>query len=292
MKARILPFAIAVWIAVMILRPGDESWSQFKPEKYGIGATLVQSDSTAPVVIRGCTPGGSAERAGLRRDDCVLALDDHSVLGWKLEDVIKYISCDAPLPLRITVGRGSTQLSVELVRERYSDMAARQGIRFESTGDSTGYLAVPLNELPAVATGAVVDLSGLRDSHCRGASPDGGGECETLLYFWASWCGPCKGLMAEIDSLAQRQLVKPGLKLVGINVDDSCEVFQSAVNSLSPPGRQYWAGGWHGRLPQLLRVYRRGIPTGALLDSQGRLLRVSTGIDSVLTLLRKDDTDE
>lgn len=91
-RNRMLFVAIAVWVAAILLRAGDPSWSQFKPEKYGIGAALVQSDSTAPVVIRGCSPGGPADRAGLQRDDRVLALDDHSVLGWKLKDVVKYIS--------------------------------------------------------------------------------------------------------------------------------------------------------------------------------------------------------
>jgi thiol-disulfide isomerase/thioredoxin len=274
---------VMVGMGCLLLHVGIGFADTFSPERFGIGATLVKADSISPVVVHNCTKGGPADRAGLLPGDTLAELDGRSVLSWPLKQVLDYLIRNKPLPLRVTVQRGGASLSVELVRARISDIAAGVGLRYEPTADSTNYRAVPLNERPAAAIGEVVSPTGLHNRECHETRFESSGSEYTLIYFWASWCGPCKILMKE---MAKDPADPSRVRIVGINVDAACETFQAAADSLHPSGEQFWAGGWYGDLAQLLRVHRSGIPTGALLDREGRLLEVSVGVNSVLSMLR------
>ena len=52
------------------------------PERFGIGATLVEPDSVGTLVVRACSPGGPADQAGLAPGDTLIALDGQSIVGW------------------------------------------------------------------------------------------------------------------------------------------------------------------------------------------------------------------
>lgn len=52
-----------------------------------------------------------------------------------------------------------------------------------------------------------------------------------LLNFWASWCGPCRQEMPHLNELKDRY--EPlGLKVYGVNVDESSSEAQRAIKSL------------------------------------------------------------
>jgi thioredoxin 1 len=52
---------------------------------------------------------------------------------------------------------------------------------------------------------------------------------QTLVDFWAEWCGPCKMLTPVIEELAKEQDVR----LLKINVDESPELAQAlGINSI------------------------------------------------------------
>lgn len=40
----------------------------------------------------------------------------------------------------------------------------------------------------------------------------------TLLHFWASWCGPCRTELPELDAL-QREAANDGVKVVAVSLD-------------------------------------------------------------------------
>jgi thiol-disulfide isomerase/thioredoxin len=213
--------------------------------------------------------------------DELVELDGRDVRAWPLQDVLDYLIRDEPLAVNVTLRRGGKALGVQIVRARFSDIGAGAGVRYELSSDSTRYKAVPLVEPPAAVHGDSVVLQGLYGRDCGKAELRVGNGQYRFLYFWASWCGPCKVFMRRIAA-ERGHVTSP--ELIGINVDDECETFRAAADSIRPPGEQYWAGGYHADLPQVLRIYRRGIPTAIVLDPESRLLAVAVGIDSALAL--------
>ena len=272
-------------ILLSSMPPGGSSRGQFRPDKYGIGVTLVRYDSTGAITIKDCSPGGPAQLVGLLPGDRLWNLDGVSVSGRSFAEVIEYLISERPDTVRITVLRDSTAFSVEVVRARFSDIAAKSGLRYVPTRDSLSFMTIPAEEKAQLTVGSLFEPTGLKDIHCNDAKLLLPARTQTFLYFWASWCGPCKALIQQLE--AQRQEVAGRtLNVVGLNVDSHCDLFRAVADSLHPLGEQYWCGGWYGDLPQAFRVYRRGIPTGALIDGEGRLIAVSTAVDSVLLLFK------
>lgn len=275
---------VGVVSASALICSGGGSVIGVSPEHFGIGATLVKADSVSAAVVRSCFKGGPADRAGLMPGDTLVELDGRSVRSWSLKAIIDYLIRDEPLALRITLHRRSASYSVELVRARISDIAAGVGLRYVPNEDSTNYTAVPLHEVPGAVAGDTLSVIDFVDRACRDVRFISPQREYTFFYFWASWCGPCKIIMKEVE---QKSVDSSRVCLVGVNVDSSCEVFRAAVDSLGTKGEQYWGGGWYGELTQKFRVHRRGIPTAAVLDRNARLIGVSTGVDSVLLMLRR-----
>ena len=77
-------------------------------------------------------------------------------------------------------------------------------------------------------------------------------------------------------------------RLIAVNLDEKCKDFRSAVDKIDPPGEDVWGAGWNGPLSQVLGVYRRGVPTAALLDRDGRLLQIVTGADAIKQMIRTE----
>ena len=251
------------------------------PDRFGIGAVLVQGGNP-PVIVKECIKGGPADRAGLVPGDTLVSLDEKDVRSWALKAVLEYMLIDRPLPVRVTVCRGSDHLSVQILRARISDIASGAGFRYEPNADSSNFVAVPLKELPPVRIGDVVGRLNVQDLHCRTQTLDPPRAQVTVCYFWAAWCAPCKLSMREIRDLA---IDTTRTRFVGMSVDNSCDAFKLAAGSLHPRGAQYWVGGWYGDVAQKFQVHRRGIPTAVLIDRDGRLVRIATGVTDVSNLL-------
>ena len=262
--------------ALLLLTSTNARSDDFSPDRFGIGATLVQPQDSTFIEIRNCAPNGPAARAGLEVGDRLVELDGKPIGDWSFHQVMDYLMRSEPLPLRVTVRRGQTLVSVELIRMRISDIAAEQGIRWVPEGET--YRSVPLHARPEVNIGDVVPLDSLSTPACAPTAFAVSGK-STVVYFWTTWCGPCKQLINELRTTQTQH------RLIAINLDRECADFQKAVDSIDPPGDDAWAGGWYGRLSQVLGVYRRGVPTAALLDSDGRLLQVATGTDAIIKMM-------
>jgi thiol-disulfide isomerase/thioredoxin len=188
-----------------------------------------------------------------------------------------YMIRDKPLPIGLTVRRGSQLVSLHVVRAKFSDIAANAGFRIKK--NSMGYVAVPIDESPAFKNGELIAFGALSDPQCNESTLSSPTQ-PTFVYFWASWCSPCKELMRRMKEAGPRKV-----RVIGVNIDAQCETFRSLNESLQPPGEQVWTGP-SSRLAQGFRVHRRGIPAGGVVDSQGKLVATALGVDSLLTLYK------
>ena len=276
--------ALLLLLAAVVEAPAAES---FAPERFGIGAYLGQADSLSPIKVLQCVRGGPADRAGLLPGDIFKELDDLDLRGVRLDRVMELLLIDEPRPVHVTVLRDSLELSLVILRQRIADIAAGVGLKYVLDPNTKTYRPAPLHEADPWQVGQ--SLPGLEalSRECTPVSVGFPKDRATFVYFWASWCKPCKNLIATLKATGDSLQAPPAAALIGINLDESCEVFAEAASRLSPPGEQYWGGGTHGEWAQRVRTYRRGIPTGVLLDGAGRIWRITTGADSLLAALKE-----
>lgn len=92
-----------------------------------------------------------------------------------------------------------------------------------------------------------------------------------LLTFWASWCGPCRQELPELEKLVG-ELAKEGFVLVTINMDQSPEMGMRFLQQHDIDVPAY-------RMNQrdLSQLGVRSLPTNVLLDREGRPVRIFNG---------------
>ncbi len=95
-----------------------------------------------------------------------------------------------------------------------------------------------------------------------------------LLNFWASWCGPCREEMPELEKLQQKYQAL-GFKVMGVNVETAPEKAQAFLKNLNIT------------FPILLdseqtvsKTYQvEAMPTTYLMDRQGKLRFLHKGYE-------------
>ncbi len=103
-----------------------------------------------------------------------------------------------------------------------------------------------------------------------------------MLSFWASWCGPCMGLVPHERELVEQYEGKPFV-LIGVNGDSEKKDLKKVIAENKITWRSFWAGekGPEGPIPRSWNV--NGWPTIYLIDETG-VIRSKTAIGKTLDM--------
>ena len=92
----------------------------------------------------------------------------------------------------------------------------------------------------------------------------------TLVDFWASWCGPCRGENPAVVK-AYRKYHPKGLAILGVSLDDQKDNWEKAIKKDRLPWTQVSdLKGWQNSAAVLYGV--QGIPMNFLLDKKGKII--------------------
>ena len=169
---------------------------------------------------------------------------------------------------RETVSREAEKL-FNIVLDKYADCPTHQPTNTWQVKATLGEVAkAELYELNHLSLGKVapeiegegIDGKELKLSDYRGKV--------VVLSFWASWCGPCMGMVPSERRLAKRMNGKP-FALIGVNGDDED---RDAVKHVVEKEKMTWPSFWSrkgpdGPIPTAWNV--RGWPTVFVIDPDG-----------------------
>jgi thiol-disulfide isomerase/thioredoxin len=126
--------------------------------------------------------------------------------------------------------------------------------------------ADPVEEVPVFPNLAFTSLDGSRqlDIESFRGRP-------LLMTFWASWCGPCRQELPELQKLSV-ELADKGFELVTINTDQSAIVGSRFLQKYNIDVPVY-------RMNQrtLIELGISSLPTNVLLDREGRPVMILRG---------------
>ena len=118
-----------------------------------------------------------------------------------------------------------------------------------------------------------------------------------VLDFWATWCGPCQGPMAKLQTLRQEHPDwKDRVAIVPLSIDDTISVVRKHVDQCGWTNTfNAWAGdgGWQSKPATTFRV--TGVPTTYIIDGQGKIIQaghpagmnIGQEVDALLKLAKQ-----
>jgi thiol-disulfide isomerase/thioredoxin len=174
------------------------------------------------------------------------------------------------MDLRAAAAEGPTgdDMKIAAVRGRAADMmekAAKQAPDAK-VGDSTLAKVVAAevvslrigvgNPVPDVE-GTDLDGKKVKLSSYRGKV--------VLLDFWATWCGPCVGMIPHERELVSKMSGKP-FTLLSVSVDEE----KATLTEFQGKEKMPWAHWWDGAKGPVAKMFRvRAYPTLFLIDAKG-----------------------
>ncbi|MGH7718474.1 MAG: redoxin domain-containing protein [Gemmatimonadaceae bacterium] len=150
-------------------------------------------------------------------------------------------------------------------RGRVSVLTADDALSGTGEGPRTAF---PPFELPALEGGDTIRLA------------DHAGKV-VVLNFWASWCGPCRREMPQLDSLS-RELAATDVAVIGLNEDVDSDDARRFVAEL---GIRYPSARGGGRLQA--RYAYRGLPYTVILDREHRVAKAIYGFGASIDPVRR-----
>ena len=92
----------------------------------------------------------------------------------------------------------------------------------------------------------------------------------TLVDFWASWCGPCRGEMPNVVE-AYNKYHDRGLEVIGVSLDEDRDAWLHGIEALKMPWLQLSdLKGWECAAAELDAV--KSIPANLLIAQDGTIV--------------------
>jgi thiol-disulfide isomerase/thioredoxin len=89
----------------------------------------------------------------------------------------------------------------------------------------------------------------------------------TMVDFWATWCGPCRGELPNVIA-TYRKYHDLGFEIIGVSLDQDRDALTSFIDANGMTWAQYFDGqGWQNKLSSKYQV--TSIPMDYLLDRHG-----------------------
>ncbi len=87
-----------------------------------------------------------------------------------------------------------------------------------------------------------------------------------LLDFWATWCGPCRAALPQLDAIVRRY--DPAkFTMISVSGDQTLATLRLFLEANPSPATQVWDG--EGKLRRAYGV--QGFPTYFVIDGKGRI---------------------
>jgi thiol-disulfide isomerase/thioredoxin len=107
----------------------------------------------------------------------------------------------------------------------------------------------------------------------RGTPPSP--KSAVLLFFWATWCGPCKRAIPAVLAEASRR----GIPVVAVSLDDDVGALDAFLAGWRDPFPERVArapGGFGGPIARAYAIH--GVPTTVVVDPAGRVAHYGVGV--------------
>jgi thiol-disulfide isomerase/thioredoxin len=107
----------------------------------------------------------------------------------------------------------------------------------------------------------------------------------TLVDFWATWCGPCRGEMPNVIAAYQSYHGR-GFEIIGVSLDDDRDALVNFTRAQGIAWPQYFDGqGWQNKLA--LRYGVASIPANYLLNRHGVIIGKNLRGDMLIEAVAK-----